>query len=266
MFGKLAAAVSLTAFVLFALSSPSMAQKRPDRTACVPRNPFLATVAAVSDAATLELADGRSVRLAALEAPAFRGRDALLAEIRGRMLTFSLLLPQADRYGRILAQAFDTENRALRSIDAELLARGAAFLGTARLSLLDPPCRAALLVAESMARRERLGLWGDPDYDTKAADNTTAILAAKGRFAIVEGKVLSVRDSGGTVYVNFGRRWSEDFTVTILKRMAAKFVTAGIDPRRLEGRRVRVRGFVEERGGPWIEATAPEQIELADER
>ena len=37
-------------------------------------------------------------------------------------------------------------------------------------------------------------------------------------------------------------------------------------PKRLEGRRVRVRGFVEERGGPWIEATAPEQFEIADSR
>jgi hypothetical protein len=123
-----------------------------------------------------------------------------------------------------------------------------------------------LLAAESIARTEKRGLCGDPDYDTKATDNPAAILAAKGRFAIIEGKVLSVRESGGTVYVNFGRRWSEDFTVTILKRITAKFVAAGIDPKRLEGRRVRVRGFIEERGGPWIEATVPDQIEIADGR
>ncbi|MGZ5829867.1 MAG: thermonuclease family protein, partial [Xanthobacteraceae bacterium] len=97
-------------------------------------------------------------------------------------------------------------------------------------------------------------------------DNPAAILAARGRFAIVEGKVLSVRDSGGTVYLNFGRRWTEDFTVTILKRITAKFVAAGIDPKKLEGRRVRVCGYVEERGGPWIEAAMPEQIEIADGR
>ena len=90
------------------------------------------------------------------------------------------------------------------------------------------PCRWALLTAEIKARAAKLGLWNDPDYDTKAADNSVAaILASRGRFAIVEGKVLSVRESGGTVYVNFGRRWSEDFTVTILKRIGAKFVAAG---------------------------------------
>jgi hypothetical protein len=62
--------------------------------------------------------------------------------------------------------------------------------------------------------------------------------------------------------VNFGRRWTEDFTVTILKRNERKFAAAGLEPKRLSGKRVRVRGWIEERGGPWIEATHPEQIEL----
>ena len=80
--------------------------------------------------------------------------------------------------------------------------------------------------------------------------------------------MVSVRTSGATIYVNFGRRWSEDFTVTILKRNERKFATAGFDLQRLAGRRVRVRGWIEQRGGapgsPWIEATYPEQIELED--
>jgi hypothetical protein len=89
-------------------------------------------------------------------------------------------------------------------------------------------------------------------------------MVARGRFAAIDGKVISVRESGGTIYVNFGRRWNEDFTVTILKRNARKFAEAGMEPKQLEGRRVRVRGFIEERGGPWIEATVPQQIEVAD--
>src|SRR5262249_7813926 len=83
------------------------------------------------------------------------------------------------------------------------------------------------------------------------------------RFAIVEGKVLSVRESGPTIYVNFGRRWTQDFTVTIAKRNESAFTSAGLEPKRLQGRRVRVRGYVEQRGGPWVEATQPEQIGLA---
>ena len=90
------------------------------------------------------------------------------------------------------------------------------------------------------------------------------MLAARGRFAIVEGKVVSVRESGGTIYVNFGRRWSEDFTVTISKRNERLFSETGLMPKLLAGRRVRIRGVIEERGGPWIEAISPGQIEIAD--
>ena len=79
---------------------------------------------------------------------------------------------------------------------------------------------------------------------------------------MVEGRVLSVRESGSLIYVNFGRRWSQDFTVTIAKRNESTFVSAGLTPKSLSGRHVRVRGFVEERSGPWIEAMRPEQFEV----
>ena len=79
---------------------------------------------------------------------------------------------------------------------------------------------------------------------------------------MVEGKVLSVRESGGLIYVNFGRRWSEDFTVTIAKRNERVFSAAGLEPKSLGGKRVRIRGWIEERGGPWVEASRPEQIEV----
>jgi hypothetical protein len=98
----------------------------------------------------------------------------------------------------------------------------------------------------------------------KQADKPSDVLAARGHFALVEGKVSSVRASGATIYVNFGRRWSQDFTVTIAKRNERSFAAAGLDPRSLAGRRLRVRGWVEERGGPWIEAIRPEQIELSE--
>jgi hypothetical protein len=77
---------------------------------------------------------------------------------------------------------------------------------------------------------------------------------------------LSVRESGGTINVNFGRRWSEDFTATIPKRLDGRFTAAGLAPHSLSGRVVRIRGVVEERGGPWIEITRPDQIELAEMR
>ncbi len=64
--------------------------------------------------------------------------------------------------------------------------------------------------------------------------------------------------------MNFGRRWSQALTVTILKRHERMFAGAGLQPKALEHRGVRVRGWVEERNGPRIEATRPEQIEIAE--
>ena len=97
-----------------------------------------------------------------------------------------------------------------------------------------------------------------------SAENLTRLQAERGQFALVEGKVLSVGESGATIYVSFGRRWTRDFTVTILRRLQRSFTAAGIEPKKLEGRRIRARGWLEQRGGPIIAAEAPEQIEFAD--
>jgi hypothetical protein len=37
-----------------------------------------------------------------------------------------------------------------------------------------------------------------------------------------------------------------------------------VEPNQLEGRRIRVRGRIEQRGGPVIMAEAPEQIEFVE--
>jgi hypothetical protein len=100
----------------------------------------------------------------------------------------------------------------------------------------------------------------------KASDDLAGLLARSGRFTVSEGKVLSVRESGGTIYINFGRMWSRNLTVTILRRNMRSFEAAGMDPKKLEGARVRVRGWVEERSGPRIEAVGPEQIEIAAQK
>jgi hypothetical protein len=51
-----------------------------------------------------------------------------------------------------------------------------------------------------------------------------------------------------------------------LKRNERRFAAAGLDLKTLAGRRIRVRGWIEQRGGDraWIEAGRPEQIEIGD--
>src|SRR5262249_47033957 len=95
-----------------------------------------------------------------------------------------------------------------------------------------------------------LGLWDGPYYVVKQMANPLDILEEQGRFARVDARMTSVRESGAVKYVNFGRRWSEHFTLTILKRNGGIFVGAGLTPRALQGRGIEVRGWTEERGDP----------------
>ena len=216
------------------------------------------TVASVRDGRTLLLADGRELRLAAVEVPD-SSRSALQALVGGRDLRLKRLGPERDRYGRLVAFAYVDDDE--QSIQEMMLKQGQARV-SARIG--DKACADSLLNAERIARRSRRGLWADPNFAPLRSENIARIAAARGQFALVEGKVLSVRESGATIYLNFGRRWTQDFTVTILKRHRREFATAGIDPKRLEGHPIRVRGWVEQRSGPVIEAVAPEQIEFAD--
>jgi len=99
-------------------------------------------------------------------------------------------------------------------------------------------------------------------YAAREADDPAAVLAALGRFAIVEGRVVSVRESDGTIYVNFA------FGTTPCSAKERRFdmvtVKNSLHRRPLAGRPVRIRGVIEERGGPRIEVVAPGQIEIAD--
>jgi endonuclease YncB( thermonuclease family) len=225
------------------------------------------TVARVIDGRTVALDDGREVRLAAIEvappedAAGTAAKDDLTALVAGQTIALRGAGSETDRYGRTVAHVYVSRDNAERWAEAELIARGHARV-SGRVG--ESGCATALLARERAARAANLGLWADPYYVIRRAEDAAAVAAERGRFAIVEGKVLSVRESGGTIYVNFGRRWTQDFTVTIAKRNESSFAKAGLEPKKLAGRRVRIRGWVEQRGGPWVEATRPEQIELAE--
>jgi endonuclease YncB( thermonuclease family) len=227
----------------------------------------------VIDGRGFQLEDGQHVRLAAIEAPrlppasksepqsspGFAAKSTLEALLAGQTVTLQKFGPDTDRYGRIVALVTVTGQQ--HSVQHDMLTRGYARVAA---EMGPPACTATLLAAEQAARSGSLGLWSGPAFVIRPADNPAVVLAERGRFTLVEGRVLSVRESRGTIYVNFGRRWTEDFTVTILKRSERSFIAAGIEPNKLSGRRVRTRGFIEERGGPWIEAARPEQIELLE--
>jgi endonuclease YncB( thermonuclease family) len=281
----------LAAAVAAAVSGPcgprlAAAQEQAPAVACGGATIARGTVQRVIDGRTFMLDDGREVRLAGIEVPvpatpapdpgAGEGREwavapggsgakaALDALVGGD----AVLLRQAeigvDRYGRLVAYASAVRDGDEIFAQGEMIAAGFARVAD---TVGSRQCAADLIGREAIARKAGLGLWADPYYEVLDAHSVADLLARRGRFALVEGKVESVRESGATVYVNFGRHWSEDFAVTVAKRNQRNFAAAGVDLKGLVGRRVLVRGWIEARSsaaGPWIEAAHSEQIATAD--
>ena len=246
----------------FGLMALATAAQAADKPACNPASLGTGRVHSVLDGRTLLLTDGREVRLAGIEAPEST-KAALEGLVAGRDIALQRLGADSDRYGRVVAlvAVAPATPEPERSVQQALLAKGQARVAA---SIGDSACATKLLQAEQTARTAGLGLWADPYYVIRRAEDPAGILGVRGRFAVVEGKILSVRESGATIYVNFGRRWSDDFTVTVQKRNERSFMAAGLELKKLAGQHVRVRGTIEERGGPWIEAARPEQIEIAE--
>jgi endonuclease YncB( thermonuclease family) len=267
--------LSFLALMLASVAGTNAQAQQGSSAGCALQVVGTATVTEVLDGRSFVLEDGREVRLPNLEVPllgpsrqtdaqegtAAATRDALQSLLAGQSVELRQMRAASDRYGRVIADAYIVQNGVRSSVAEEMVARGFA-----RVSIQGShaACAAQFFAKEETARRAKLGLWADPYYALVRAESFRDLLDRRGHFTVVEGTVISVRESAGTIYVNFGRRWSEALTVTIAKRSERNLVAAGLNPRNLENLRVRVRGWVEERNGPRIEVSRPEQIEIAE--
>jgi endonuclease YncB( thermonuclease family) len=212
-------------------------------------------VAAIVDARSVRLDDNREIRLTGIE-PTATTKQAMTALLVGRDVTLRGNDDAPDRYGRQGALVFISESDT--PVQAVLLAQGDALVSA---EITDKDCAAALMASEGEARRQKKGNWADLSA-IKNAESPDDILAGMGRFVVVEGKVLSVRQAGAMTYLNFGRNWTHGFAVTISKRMLPAFESAGIVLKSLENKRIRVRGWIEGNMGPRIDVLRVGQIEL----
>jgi len=235
--------------------------------------PETATVAAVPDGETLKLTDGKTVKLIGAKAPmpplGWRGddpwpfvdeaREALEGLAANKTVELRFGGRRADRHGHLLAQVFVVSGDERLWLQDELVRQGLARV----YSLPDArACTPELLASEREARAERRGLWSSSAYRIQDALDEKRLDRLIHTFQLVEGTVFDVGEGGGRVYLNFADDWRRDFTISIARKDVRAFAAAGLDPRALKGKRLCVRGWLAWRGGPSIEATHPEQIEL----
>jgi endonuclease YncB( thermonuclease family) len=236
------------------------------------------TVTRVLDGETVALDDGRELRLIgalaprAIDADAEAGAwpaevsatEALRALVLGRSVELRFGGARWDRYGRLLAQAFLVEGEGRRWVQGVLLEQG---LARAYALAGSRSCSAELLAAERPARQSRLGLWAEAAYQVRPADKPAALVRYRATFQVVEGTVVRVGQTRGRIYLNFDRNWRRGFSVS-LRRGDASLLPGPYAgrPKALEGRSVRVRGWIGERGGaPLIDLSAGGTVEVLGE-
>lgn len=235
------------------------------------------TATSVLDAETIALDDGSEVRLAGIlaprppltaQAPAIwqpeaEATAALSHLVLGRPLFLGYSGRRSDRYGRHVAQVFvDDGNGGRTWVQGRLLAEGHA-----RANVLPEhaACIDGFLAQERLAREAGKGLWSNPAFAIRDAGRSFELSRWRSTYQIVSGRVARIANIKGRIYLNFGTDWRRDFTAGVTRK------TQSLEPgwtaklEALEGRRVRVRGWIERRNGPFVEIGHPRQVEVLDE-
>lgn len=201
----------------------------------------------VYDGDTLELSDGRRVRLLGIDTPELGHDDrppepfaefarTFLESLAppGTRLSLRFDSERHDRYGRVLAHVFLAAGT---NVQAQLLAAGLAT------TLVVPPnewnhsCYDAL---ERAAREDNLGIWRLDRYRPVAAERLSADTRG---FRIVTGNVERIGEGRKNLWLNLAPKTA----VRIPREDLIRFEALPL--RSLLGRRVEVRGFVDRRRG-----------------
>jgi micrococcal nuclease len=230
-------------------------------------SPSAYEAAGARDGATLRLNDGCEVRLAGVIAAndldgdpgaAQQATAALDRLVSGKRVLLYSLADASDRHGRILAQVALADDGGAW-VQGLLVGSGMLRVGP---EAGEPACTEPLIAHERAVRAANSGLWTKRDFSVESADNIVALNAAIGRFAVVDGTVTRVGEIPSRTYIDFGRRYREDFTIIIPREARAEFRAAGIDLSALRGKRIRGRGVLFSSGGPAIEVRKPASIEI----
>jgi len=218
--------------------------------------------------------DGNEIRLVGIQAPklplgrpdfpewplAKKAKQTLETLVLGKHVTLSFTGAERDRYARWLAHLDMIDKDQPLWVQGEMLRQGMARV----YSFPDNRARVDdMLALEATARRARIGIWALPFYAIRNPDKD-ALLDELGTFQLVEGRIIDAAEVKGTVYLNFGPDWRDDFTASIDRKALKLFKSVDPHPRDWTGRAVRVRGWLIKRNGPMIRVTHPEQIEFPE--
>ncbi len=158
-----------------------------------------------------------------------------------------------NRLGHNIAHLVRTNNDVW--VQGMLLSLG---LTRVRTTEYNPEMAEQMLRLENTARKAKAGLWEMEAYKTLSPLEAEKHI---GSYQIVEGVIKSVSLRKNRIYLNFGNNWRKDFTVSISAFDRKKFTKQKIELQGWQGKRIRVRGWIDSYNGPYMEINHPERFE-----
>lgn len=239
---------------------------------CASAQDELFTVKSVLNGKSFVTESGDTVRLASIEAPNVQeentssrhgrpgeplgdeAKHVLSGLILGKKIRIDYNPGKRDRHNRLLGQVYDEKGK---WIQGELLKRGMAMTYSFTDDKHD--IIEKMLAAEKEARTKNSGIWANPYYRIIKPEEAAEFI---NRFKLVEGKVISINESHGNIYINFSEHWRGNFAVFISHKHSDLF--AAMDLKSLAGKKIIIRGWINYHNAPMIDITHPEQIEIID--
>jgi endonuclease YncB( thermonuclease family) len=231
------------------------------------------TVTRIIDGETVTLDDGSELRLIGALAPRaidvgaepgqwpmeVAAREELRALLLGKSIEIAFGGERTDRYGRLQAQAFWQDGDKRHWAQGRMLEQG---LARAYTLTGNRACAAELLAAERGALEANRGVWGEAAYQIRRADRRGELARYVATFQLIEGRIVRVAQVRGSIYLNFDADWRRGFSVSLRRADRSLLGDFSERPRALEGRSVRVRGWLEHRPGLMIDLSAAGMIEV----
>lgn len=231
----------------------------------------------IIDGRTVLLKDGKIIRLLGIEYPrdtaGNEAQEPFLAKERLEKLIPSdteVMVYQrraqsndtkrgrVNRMGHLLAHIVRKDNG--QWINGTLIADG---LGWVMTDAANPELADQLIALEHTAQESGHIIWSKESTNGLLTADTAS--QGDGQYRVVEGTVDRAATSKNNLYLNFGKDWRDDFTVKISPSLRKTLARRGTDPMSLAGQTIRVRGWIRNWNGPYMELETAERLEIVSQ-
>ena len=225
------------------------------------------TVQKIIDGVSFLGSDNQIYRLSGIDIPDFNeagdraAQQALQGLIEGKQIRGYMTKQnnkgRTNRMGHILIHAVTKDNVWVQGF---LLSNGLPRVMT---TPSNPELARPMLNLENFARQTKKQLWANDNNKIITSDEAIRHVNS---FQIIEGVVNSTATVKNQLYLNFGIKgqndWRKDFTIGISPALRKSLTRQNINLMNMQGAQVRVRGWLENYNGAYINLTHPEQFEV----